>query len=67
MHSFCPAASGNRVLHTPSRLSERCPVPLDDVAQKQRTSETRTRLEERHTPGWIIASHADGGHALELL
>ena len=37
------------LLHTPSRLSERCPVPLDDVAQKQRTSQTTTRLEDRHT------------------
>ena len=48
-HSFCPAASGNRVLHTLSRLWERHPVPLDDVAQKQRTSPTRTRVEGRHT------------------
>ena len=66
MHSFCQAASGNRVLYLLFRFSERYPVPLDDVAQKNKGKARRGHDSRTDTPGWIMASHADGGHALKM-
>ena len=62
---FCAAASSNRALPAPSRLSERYIYHLitwhKNKGQADDPHDTST-----DTLGWIKPSHADGGRALEL-